>query len=568
MTFLPIVDRELRVAARRRGTYWTRALSALGAILVGGFCYLTNLHSPAYEFGKNLFVMLAWCSIPYCLFAGVRLTADSLSEEKREGTLGLLFLTDLKGYDVVLGKLAATSVSGFFGLLSIFPVLAVPLLMGGITSGEFWRMALSLANTFLFGLAIGIFMSAISKSSRKSMAGTLVVILIFAAAVPLCVTAIPYLARIRSLTEATLLTWQFSSFWTSFDSEYNGAGTPKYFGVHYYWCSVAVLHLMTWMFLVLACLVAPRSWQDRPVGAAWARWLEKWHKWNYGDSGERNAFRARLLDVNAFYWLAARTRLKPALVWGGLGIVACLWSWGWAEERNDRFNVFVYILTAVVVNTMLKLWVASEAGRRLGEDRKIGALELLLSTPLTVRDILRGQLMALRRQFLGPVVVVLVIEVTFLVAAVRKEADANDPGFISVWLAGMAMLLLDVVALSWVGMWVALTTKNPNRATSLTVLRVLVLPWVIWFVVTVVFASLASVRGGTGFDPGWKFLLGLWFGIGVLVDVGFGLSARHQLLTMFRQVAMQRYTPGQSWLKRIFSGSKAPAMELPRVAVE
>ena len=29
MTFLPVVDRELRVAARRRGTYWTRLLFAV-----------------------------------------------------------------------------------------------------------------------------------------------------------------------------------------------------------------------------------------------------------------------------------------------------------------------------------------------------------------------------------------------------------------------------------------------------------------------------------------------------------------------------------------------------------
>ena len=34
MTFLPIVERELRVAARRPGTYWTRWFAALGMILV------------------------------------------------------------------------------------------------------------------------------------------------------------------------------------------------------------------------------------------------------------------------------------------------------------------------------------------------------------------------------------------------------------------------------------------------------------------------------------------------------------------------------------------------------
>jgi hypothetical protein len=34
MTFLPIVARELRVATRRRGTYWCRHVAAVGALVV------------------------------------------------------------------------------------------------------------------------------------------------------------------------------------------------------------------------------------------------------------------------------------------------------------------------------------------------------------------------------------------------------------------------------------------------------------------------------------------------------------------------------------------------------
>src|SRR5256885_5281345 len=64
-----------------------------------------------------LFRALFGFAFVYCLFIGARLTADCLSEEKREGTLGLLFLTDLKGYDVVFGKLAATSVNSIYALV-------------------------------------------------------------------------------------------------------------------------------------------------------------------------------------------------------------------------------------------------------------------------------------------------------------------------------------------------------------------------------------------------------------------------------------------------------------------
>src|SRR5438270_11752646 len=110
--------------------------------------------------GHGLFSVLAWLGLIYCLLGGVGNTADCLSEEKREGTLGLLFLTDLKGYDVVLGKLLATSLNSFYGLLAIFPILAISLLVGGVTGTEFWRMVLVSVDNLLFSLALGIFCSA------------------------------------------------------------------------------------------------------------------------------------------------------------------------------------------------------------------------------------------------------------------------------------------------------------------------------------------------------------------------------------------------------------------------
>src|SRR5437762_6345486 len=69
---------------------------------------------PSAMHGRYLFRALFGFAFVYCLFIGARLTADCLSEEKRDGTLGLLFLTDLKGYDVVFGKLAATSVNSIY----------------------------------------------------------------------------------------------------------------------------------------------------------------------------------------------------------------------------------------------------------------------------------------------------------------------------------------------------------------------------------------------------------------------------------------------------------------------
>ena len=109
MNCLPIVDRELRVAAHKRSTFWLRVGAAVTGLVIGGggltLCKVYGISTP--QMGGMLFNLLTWLCLATGLSAGLFLTSDCLSEEKREGALGLLFLTDLRGYDVVLGKLLA-----------------------------------------------------------------------------------------------------------------------------------------------------------------------------------------------------------------------------------------------------------------------------------------------------------------------------------------------------------------------------------------------------------------------------------------------------------------------------
>src|SRR6266403_2016380 len=164
MTFLPVVERELRVAARKQSTFWLRIVAALVGLLIGGACLLLSSVTPMglNSLGAALFGTLTWIGVAAALAAGLFLTSDCLSEEKREGTLGFLFLTDLRGYDVVGGKLLATSLRGFYALLAVFPILAVTLLMGGVTGGQFWKTTLALTNALFCSLVTGMAVSAIS----------------------------------------------------------------------------------------------------------------------------------------------------------------------------------------------------------------------------------------------------------------------------------------------------------------------------------------------------------------------------------------------------------------------
>src|SRR5213592_4152425 len=156
MRFLPIVDRELRVAARRRGTSALRLLAAAAALAVTlWLCLVPAPGQPPTALGRSLFTALSIMAFAYALLIGPFITADCLSSEKREGTLGLLFLTDLRGFDVVFGKLVSSSLASFYSLLAVVPVLALALLIGGVSLLQVLRVALVLLNTMFFSLSVG-----------------------------------------------------------------------------------------------------------------------------------------------------------------------------------------------------------------------------------------------------------------------------------------------------------------------------------------------------------------------------------------------------------------------------
>ena len=133
--------------------------------------------------------------------------------------------------------------------------------------------------------------------------------------------------------------------------------------------------MVAWVFLGLASLIAPRSWQDRAASSAGARRSELIHTGLEGDAQVRHAFRTRLLNRNAFYWLATRPRSRAFWAWLPLAMTAVAWAWGIYELGRDWLNTGVYVATGFLLSVTMKGYIGAEAGRRLTEDRKIGAME-------------------------------------------------------------------------------------------------------------------------------------------------------------------------------------------------
>ena len=129
--------------------------------------------------------------------------------------------------------------------------------------------------------------------------------------------------------------------------------------------------------------------------------------------------------------------------------------------------------------------------RQFLDDRRTGALELLLSTPLTTGEILGGQGLALRRQFLGPTVLVLIVDLYWMTTAGFDAHRNSAPPILAIlWLLRMILLPLDLWTLGWTGFWAGMTGRGRATTTSLVV-RILILPWILWFLAATVLWSFA-----------------------------------------------------------------------------
>jgi hypothetical protein len=540
MTFLPIVARELRAASRRRGTYLVRLAIATLAIFVGATIFLIYLGLPPPAIGQAIFIWLASLAMAYCLASGRLATVDCLSQEKREGTLGLLFLTDLKGYDVVLGKLVATSLGAFYGLIAIMPVMAVPLLLGGSGNAQFWRTALVLLVTFLFSLSVGMLASALSRDARRAAAANFALILLLTIFLPAAIAiGLAVMSSAPTPDDVFAPSPIFSLFY-GFDVFYRTKLGPAHF-----WISLGAVVAITLLLLGLASVIVPRTWQDKSAPQVRTRrltWRGFWRGLSYGRLAKQAPHRKRLLDVNAFYWLSARARLKPLHVWIFLGLTMIWWTWGWTDAEITWYDPLIAITLAMILNATLKSWVTIEAGQQLAEDRDGGALELLLSTPMTVRDILHGQYLALRRQFLKPLLLAIALELVFMEAEARNGGAKTLPvGMVRpLWLAAIVVLVADLIALTLTAVRTALTARNANRATIATMSRVLFLPWVLFAIGSGIANLWAALFANNGYFPGLKTYVGLWFGVSLAVDLYFGLRSWKQLRSSFREIASRQ----------------------------
>ena len=532
MAVLPIVERELRVVSRKTSLYWGRLVFAGLAIIIGAlFLYSLSRGVPA-RIGQQMFVSLANLVFIYCVLAGVWVSSDCLSEERRSETLGLLFLTNLRGIDVVLGKMMATSLQTIYGVLAVLPVLAIPVILGGVSMAEFCRVMLVLVVTLLLSLSMGVCVSSRSRSAVKSGTAVFFALLVLCCLGPVFALALE--ASGSSQPNSSVFPWlMFMSpgfaLFVAYDATFSTQSSL-------YWVSISTGVGLLVVLLGLACVFVQRGWRD------WGDPTESDRPARAGSSvGPKLGLGRRRVgprDENPIYWMLSRRQTKPRWVFVGLGFVLLYWFWGSFQFGGDFYNEGNYLVTAFVMQLILKCWVGAEAATRFGEERRSGALELLLCTPIQVKDVLKGHSQSFYWQFYWPVFLVLLVCFGFLLEPLTSRWALIDPStryWIRLFSMSMVLFVLDLYALSWLGMWKGLNARFVNRAIFSNLITVLLLPW-IGFILFLIVIGVSSMRTGSAED----WLLGIWFVIGCVNSGCWWYWGRQCLLEELRHVATRQ----------------------------
>ena len=508
MTVLPAIVRELRAQARLPFTYAVRVLGAAALLLVS---LVFALHSGLWpNTGGRLF---GWLNFTLFVFVWVivpLIAADCISRERREGTIGLLFLTPLKARDIVVAKGLVHGLRALTLWFAVMPILAIPFLMGGLSRRE---LALSFLFTFssiCLALASGLLASAVSKNWLRAQIlawifgfGASCVFVgvaghLFEHSVAFKPSAFSYIGGssfIKTPGRPVYLA-HFApglagpSFYYGTESyqylainretlplvgfccvsDYNGCWSPMLATLspagQSSWLSaagwIAALSLLSLLAAIeLAARRMRRVWQEEPPSAR-QLWLEEvlcapvvgvtFLRW----------WMHRKLEFNPIGWLEQRSWSGRIVMWGWLAVMVSLY----ATCLTGNYAVQIIHRLQNIMAWLLLIGLAASAAGSFQRERESGVMELLLVSPVTEAQIISGRVRGLWGQFLPALLLLLAAW-----AYIHSWNPAPPRSFAWVQFFCVAYLTLPVI-----GLYHSLRWKSFITAFLMTFLTGLLLP--------------------------------------------------------------------------------------------
>lgn len=184
--FGPIFHREAAVAPKRTKTFVMRGVYVLTLFLLlcTGYLVLDGSRSlatsgDAARFGGWMFTLLAPLQLLVLASLAAVGAAASVAQEKDRRTLILLLLTRLSGFEIVVGKLAATLLTPLSLLVAALPLFLMLPLLGGVSPQQVAGVFLVTAATVLLTGSVGTVVGMWRDKTFQAIAMTVLGLLIY-----------------------------------------------------------------------------------------------------------------------------------------------------------------------------------------------------------------------------------------------------------------------------------------------------------------------------------------------------------------------------------------------------
>lgn len=180
--FGPIFIKDVRVAGRRTGTYWTRMLYPVALLGLISIIYFSMTSMQRYtpsnaqrlddlqQVAPALAVGIGWFQIILLHVLAAAMTASAVCDEKRSRTLSALMTTPMTSAQIVLGKLTSRMSQLLIVALISAPFLLAVRIFGGLDAEYVLAMTAITITSSIFMASLGVLFSIWCKKPANAAA--------------------------------------------------------------------------------------------------------------------------------------------------------------------------------------------------------------------------------------------------------------------------------------------------------------------------------------------------------------------------------------------------------------
>ena len=528
----PIFMRELVTVPRRSGHYAGRAaIVGLLAILgittwqaTVGFSRDATLGEAA-AVGLLLFQIIAFVQLLLTLFFAAMSAAGAVSQEKDRRTFILLLITDMRDYEIVLGKLLGALLPILVQLLVTAPVLCLLLLLGGIDPEQVLQAMLVLLASAAAAGSLGGLIALWRERTFQALALSVLFLVLYVCLTQAVAAVGPRFAPDTDWLRVQAWLDPFVTMQTVLAPPAGGWGglAPAYgfVLVMLVWCAVlngvGIWKLRRWN--PSGEPIMQREGPQEVVDTDESVELEKRAKAHAAPG------KLRAVWANPVLWREIRTLAygrRPLLVKFAFGVVLALILYFAVTELNRPGGrpSFVAAYGLVPIGVLSLLLVAAQAATSITSERDTGALDVLLVTDISPKEFVFGKLLGVLyncKEFLIPP---LALAIFYAVRGglARTPPGTGPAGVVEANFAPLVAVLGALVILFGfavvLGLHVSLRITNSRLAIANTLGTIFFL-----CVGTLICIYLIIVNGGSFGNQWLSFISFLVLGIGGLLYV-------------------------------------------------